>query len=522
VGKTTIRDYLDRAEKAGLAWPLPEELDEAALENLLFPSTIPLSVERRNIPPFEYIHRELARKSVTLQLLWHEYRENNPEGYQYSQFCLRYRAWLKTLDIPYRQDYKAGEKCFVDYAGDTIPIHDPVTGEIIPAYLFVATLGASNYSHAEAHLSQDLPSWISAHVHTFEFFGAVPAITTPDNTKTGVTHPCRYEPDLNPTYQDMAAHYGTTVIPARVRKPKDKAKVESSVLIAERWIIAALRNHTFFSIGELNRAVREKLEEMNIRPLQKMKVSRRELFETIDKPAMKPLPERRYEFAEWHTPRVNIDYHVELNHHYYSVPYQLRGEAVDTRMTATTVEIFFKGKRVASHVRSSQPGTHTTLTEHMPESHKRYLEWTPSRIMKWAAKTGPSTEALVAEIMERKTHPEQGFRSCLGIIRLGKRYGEERLEAACRRALLLRAYSYRSVESILKNNLDGKTLLLEKPSGNPVPHENIRGKTYYEQNKEDAYVERTDDGGTLRDETLRHGGGAEGTVVAACGERSLI
>ena len=282
-----------------LSWPLPGQLDETSLENLLFPSTIPLDAERRNMPPFDYLNKELKRKRVTLQLLWHEYKENNPEGYQYSQFCLRYRAWVKTLDVSLRQDYKAGEKLFVDYAGDTIPIHDPATGETRPAYLFVATLGASNYSYVEAVLSRELPSWISSHIHTFEFLGSVPEIVVPDNPRTGVTHPCRYEPDLNATYQDMALYYQTAVIPARVKKPKDKAKVESAVLITERWIIAALRNHTFFSIGDLNRAIREKLEDFNTRPLQKLKVSRRHLFETIDKPAMKPLPEQRYEYADW-------------------------------------------------------------------------------------------------------------------------------------------------------------------------------------------------------------------------------
>ena len=265
VGRTTIKEYLDRAERAGLSWPLPEDLDDAALENRLFPSSIPLDVERRNMPSFDYLRKELTRKHVTLQLLWHEYKEKNPEGYEYSQFCLRYRAWLKTLDVALRQDYKAGEKLFVDFAGDTIPIHDPQTGTVVPAYLFVAALGASNYTYAEAVLSQDLPSWISLHVHTFEFMGAVPMITVPDNPRVGVTHPCRYEPDLNPTYQDMAAHYDTAVIPARVKKPKDKAKVESAVLIAERWIIAALRNHTFFGIGDLNRAIREKLEGLQRR-----------------------------------------------------------------------------------------------------------------------------------------------------------------------------------------------------------------------------------------------------------------
>lgn len=481
VGRATIKEYLDRAQRAGLGWPLPDDLDDARLEHLLFPSSIPLTVERRNMPTFEYLYNELKRKHVTLKLLWEEYREHTPDGYRYSQFCVRYRAWIKTLDLALRQTYKAGEKLFVDFAGDTIPIHDPATGIMVPAHLFVATLGASNYTYAEAVLSEDLPSWINLHVHTFEFMGCVPEILVPDNPKVGVTHPCRYEPDLNPTYQDAAAHYGTVVIPARVKKPKDKAKVESAVLIAERWIIAALRNHTFFSVGELNRAIAAKLEDFNTRPLQKLKVSRRHLFETIDRPAMKPLPEQRYEYAEWERPKANIDYHVELDHHYYSVPYQLRGQRMDARMTATTVEIFFKGNRVASHKRSYLRGSHTTITAHMPESHKRYLAWTPSRIIRWAAKTGPSTEALVKEIMERKAHPEQGFRSALGIIRLGRRYGIERLEAACARALVMKAFSYRSVHSILQHNLDGKELPTPA-TGTVIAHENIRGNTYYKEN----------------------------------------
>lgn len=478
VARGTIRNILARAQRAGLSWPLPENLDDASLENLLFPSSVPLAVEKRDMPSFEYLRSELARKHVTLQLLWHEYREKNPEGYQYSQFCLRYRAWRDTLDIALRQDYKAGEKLFVDYAGDTIPIHDPHTGQVVPAYVFVATLGASNYSYVEAVLSRELPSWINLHIHTFEFMNALPEIVTPDNLRTGVTHPCRYEPDLNPTYQDMAQYYNIAIIPARVRAPRDKAKVETSVLVAERWIIAALRNYTFFSLGELNRVIKEKLEDFNTRPLQKLKVSRRELFNTVDKPAMKPLPERRYEYAEWEKHKANIDYHIEVDNHYYSVPYHLRGEAMDAKITGTTVEILFKGQRVASHIRSYLPGRHTTVSAHMPESHKRYLEWTPSRIISWAEKSGPSTGEMVAGIMERRPHPEQGFRSCLGIMRLGRKYGEERLEAACRRALFMKAYSYKSVESILKNNLDGKELPCEIHSV-PVTHENIRGNTYY-------------------------------------------
>ena len=482
VGRTTIKEYLDRAEKAGLSWPL--DLDDASLENLLFPSTIPLDAPKRDMPPFDYLHGELKRPHMTLQRLWEEYKETNPDGYQYSQFCLRYHTWAKGLDIALRQDYKAGERLFVDYAGDTVPIHDG-SGGTAYAYLFVATLGASNYSYVEAVLSRELPSWIRSHIHAFEFMGPIPEIVTPDNLRTGVSHPCRYEPDLNPTYQDMASHYGAAVIPARVKKPKDKAKVESSVLIVERWIIAALRNHTFFSINELNKAIREKLDDFNTRPLQKLKVSRRHLFETIDRPAMKPLPERRYEYAEWETHKANIDYHVEVDHHYYSVPYRLRKEEVDARITATTVEILFKGTRVASHPRSFVLGRHTTDPSHMPESHKRYLEWTPSRIVRWAEKTGPSAATLVKEIMERRPHPEQGFRSCLGIMRLGRLYGQERLEAACERALVLKAYSYKSVESILKAKLDGKDL--PPPRINRlVTHENIRGTIYYTEGEHHA------------------------------------
>jgi len=478
IGRTVVSKYLDRARQAGLSWPLPEDLDDTALENLLFPHSASLEAQGRNMPSYDYLYKELKKKHTTLQLLWHEYRESNPDGYEYCQFCVRYRKWAKTLDVTLRQDYKAGEKLFVDFAGDTIPIHDSMTGAVTPAYLFVATMGASNYTYAQATLSQDLHAWISLHVKAFHFLGAVPMITVPDNPRVGVTHPCRYEAELNPTYQEMGAHYGTTVIPARVAKPRDKAKVESAVLIAERWIIAALRNHTFFSIEELNKAIREKVAEMNERPLQKMKVSRKELFETIDKPAMKPLPQERYEFAEWMKPRVNIDYHVEVRRHYYSVPYQLKGQLVDARITARTVEIFFKGKRIATHVRNYAPFKHTTLPEHMPESHKRYLSWTPSRIIGWAEKTGPSTGALVKEIMEKKPHPEQGFRSCLGIIRLEKHYGEDRLEAACARALSMGAYSYRSVKSILMNKLDGMNLPAERPSS-PIQHENIRGNQYY-------------------------------------------
>jgi transposase len=348
----------------------------------------------------------------------------------------------------------------------------------------VATLGASNYTFAEATLSQDLPSWIQSHVHAFEFFHGVPEILIPDNLKTGVTHPCHYEPDINPTYLNLAEHYGTVVIPARVRKAKDKAKVESAVLIAERWILAALRNRTFFSLEELNEAIREKLKDFNLRRFQKLNTTRKDLFENLDRPALKPLPEKPYEYAEWKKARVNIDYHIEIDGHYYSVPYQLVKESVEVRFTPTTIEVLFKNRRVASHPRSYRKGGFTTLKEHMPKAHQQYLEWTPSRIIRWAQQLGPNTEKLVTQILERKPHPQQGFRSCLGIIRLGKLYSQERLEAACAYAISIQGFFYKSVQSILKNRLDQKHTLLpireESTLLLPLPHPNIRGKEYYQ------------------------------------------
>jgi transposase len=432
----------------------------------------------------EYLHQERKKKGVTLQLLWHEYKEGNPEGYQYSQFCELYRKWLDKLDVCLRQEYRAGEKLFVDYAGQTIPLQDSLTGQTHPAYLFVATLGASNYTFAEATLTQDLPSWIQSHVHAFEFFAGVPEILIPDNLKTGVTHPCRYEPDINPTYLELAEHYGCAVIPTRTGKPKDKAKVESAVLIAERWILAALRNQTFFSLEELNQAIREKLQEFNLRKFQKLETTRKELFENLDRLALKPLPEAPYEYAEWKKATVNIDYHIEVDGHYYSVPYQLVKESVEIRFTSTTVEVLFKNRRVASHARSYRRGSYTTLKEHMPKAHQQHLEWTPSRIIRWAAQTGPHTEKLITQILETKPHPQQGFRSCLGIIRLGKQYPKERLEAACAYALSIHGFFYKSVQSILKNGLDQKHTLLPKKADPTLPlplqHPNIRGKEYYQ------------------------------------------
>jgi transposase len=383
-----------------------------------------------------------------------------------------------------RQNHKAGEKLFVDYSGVTVSVCSP-TGEKRQAQIFVAVLGASNYCYAEATWTQSLPDWIGSHVRTFEFLGGVTSILVPDNLKSGVDKPCRYEPDMNPTYQDLATHYGTAVIPARVRRPKDKAKAEAGVLLAQRWILARLRDRKFFSLAELNSAIRKHLEWLNNRSFQKLEGSRRSQFEALDQPALRPLPMTRYEYAEWPKARVGADYHVVVDDHHYSVPYQLVGQQLDVRLTAEAVECLHGGKRVACHVRSREKGKSTTLLEHMPRGHRHYAEWTPPRLVKWSHETGPSTAQVVEWILTSKAHPNQGFHSCLGLRSLEKRYGSQRLEAACRRAVRIHGFSYKSIRSILEKGLDRQELAAEAPSAPlPIDHDNIRGATYYQQKGE--------------------------------------
>jgi transposase len=440
----------------------------------------------RATPDWAAIHDELHNnKKVTLQLLWQEYKQSNPDGYQYSRFCELYQRWAGKLDLVLRQEHRAGEKLFVDYAGDTVPVINAKTGTVMEASIFVAVLGASNYTFAEATWNQDLGSWIRSHVRALEFFEGAPAILVPDNCKVAVHHPCRYEPDLNPTYQEMAAHYGMAVIPARVRKPRDKAKVESGVLLVERWILAALRKRRFFSLADLNQAIAELLERLNHRPFRKLEGNRAERFAAIDRPALRPLPAQAYSFAEWKKVRVHIDYHVDIEGHYYSVPYALFRHELDARYTAMTVEIFHRGKRVASHARSYKIGGHTTIDAHRPKSHQRYLEWTPERLVRWASTAGPFTAALVDTILQSRPHPEQGFRSCLGILRLGKTYGMDRLESAAARACTLKACSYQSVKSILKTGLDRQPALDLPPDRPPIQHANIRGTDYFNDPQEE-------------------------------------
>jgi transposase len=475
-----VGEYLRRAEAAGLGWPLPEDLDESALEQRLFPPAPMLPLAARPVPVWEAVHRELkATQGMSLFLLWQEYKAGAPEGFQYSWFCEQYRAWLGKLDLVMRQEHRAGEKCFVDYAGQTVPVIERLTGEARPAHVFVAVLGASNYTYAEATWTEALPDWIGAHVRAFAYFGGITEILVPDNLKSGVHKASRYEPDLNPTYQDLCAHYGVAVIPARVRRPRDKAKVEAGVQVVERWILARLRHAQFFSLAELNQALLRLLEELNTRPFKKLPGSRRTLFETLDRPALRPLPAEPYVYAEWKRARVHIDYHIEVDDHYYSVPYALVKQVLDVRVTAHTVECFRKGSRVASHTRSSQKGRHTTLPEHMPEAHRSYAQWTPQRLIDWAAKTGPATAATVEGILRSRAHPQQGFRSALGLVRLGKDYGAERLEAACSRALAVGAVSFKSVQAILKHGLDRQPLPAPELTPPAPAHENLRGPDYY-------------------------------------------
>ena len=479
VSPSTVKDYVLRFEKAGLTWPLSEEMDDSALSLLLFPSEGRRS-SKYPTPEFGKVHEELKKKGGTLMLLWQEYKERHTEGHQYSRFCDLYRKWAKKLDLSLRQEYRAGEKLFVDFAGKTIPVIDPSTGEIRDAKIFVAVMGASSYTYAEAVPSEDLPSWTGAHIRAFEYFGGVPEIIVPDNLRSGVSKTCRYEPDINPTYHDLCKHYGTVVIPARVARPKDKAKVEVGVLLVTRWIIAVLRHHTFFSIHELNERIMELLEKLNFRLFRKFNRSRRDLFDAIDRPALKPLPETRYEYAEWKKATVSIDYHIEVDGHFYSVPYQLVRQQVEVRITASVIEVLFKGKRIATHRRSHRKGGFTSIHEHRPKSHQKYLEWTPSRFISWAEKTGPHTKELIEKVLAGKLHPEQGFRTCLGILGLGKKYETGRLEAACQRALAIRAFSYRSIKSILESGYDRKPLKDQNEEVIPsIQHKNIRGHSYY-------------------------------------------
>ena len=502
IGLTTVHDYLHRAKSNGLTeWSMIEPLSEIELETRLgfkkqsvFSLGVPLRGEV--MPDLVYLHKEMSRPSVTLALLWTEYRENQPQGYGYTQFCEHYRRLTKKLSVVMRQNHKAGEKTFVDYC-DGLWLIDAKTGERHQTDLFVGALGASSYTFAEATMSQTSSEWISSHVKMWNYFGGVTEITVPDNLKSGVTKPDRYEPLLNETYQEACDHYGTCVIPARSAKPRDKAKVEAAVLVAQRWILARLRNRLFTSLTEMNEAIEECLEILNNRKIKHLGRSRRELFDESDRPVLKALPATPYEFAEWKIATLNIDYHLSFDHHYYSAPHQLVHRKLDVRATAAVIEIFHRGERVASHRRSNRRGGYTTSPEHMPRSHREHAEWTPERVISWSSTIGPSAAKLVAEIFKTKRHPEQSFKSALGLIRLP--YPKERVDEACRRALEVGAHSYQFVKNMLKNKMDlasaeSATGLPTESVVDPVTkeeqlplssraadlgYENIRGSKYY-------------------------------------------
>lgn len=478
VSRRTIGRYVQRAKQAGLSWPLPAELDDVQLEALLYPHE---TKSQQGLPDWPHIHQELKKKGVTLFLLWEEYQASRPEGISYSRFCQCYRAFKNQLDVVMRQTHKAGEKLFVDYAGMTLPWIDKKTGEVYQAQIFVAVLGASNYTYVEATRTQTLPDWIGAHQRAFQFYGGVPEMIVPDNLKSGVSKAHLYDPDINPTYQEMACHYGVAIIPARVRKPKDKAKVEVGVQGIERRILAKLRDHTFFSIAEMNAAITPLLADYNQRRFQQMPGSRHSEFLQVEQPALKALPSCPYQYAEWKKVRLGIDYHMAFEQHYYSAPYQYKNCELSVRITGTLIECFYKNKSIALHQRAYQKG-HTTVKEHMPKHHQAYAEWTPERLVQWAKKIGHQTAHLIDVMMQSRAHPQQAFRACLGVLRLGKHYGEARLEKAAERALAIGALSYQSIESILKRGLDQQPLPAPThPIKTPEKkfHENVRGAHYF-------------------------------------------
>ena len=481
VSRSTIAECLRRFAASGLSWPLPAELADADIEAWLFPPKPALPDALRPTPDWAQVNQEMRRKGVTLFLLWQEYKVSQPEGFLYSWFCEHYREWLGRLDAVMRQEHLAGEKCFVDYAGHTMPVTDRHTGEIRQAQIFVGVMGASNYTYCDATWSQTVPDWIGSHIRMLEYFGAAPEILVPDNLKSGVTKACRYEPDTNPSYHDFANHYGIAVIPARSRKPRDKAKAENGVLIVERWILACLRNRSFFSLAELNEAISELLVRLNQRPFKKLPGCREAAFRSVDYPAMRALPLERHVFSEWKKARVNLDYHIEVDKRYYSVPYTLIGRQLDVCYSETVIEVMHKGERVASHARVHGNGKrYSTQSAHMPRAHQEMAAWTPERIINWATTVGEYTSKLIDAMIERRQHPQQAFRAAVGIIRLGKRYGNSRVEAACRRAYTTHAISFTSVDSILKRRLDELPLPQEtKQTSLPIFHDNVRGAGYY-------------------------------------------
>jgi transposase len=490
ISKGVAAKYVYLAQKQHLGWPQIAPLDEVQLQNLLLPTKAQTRTTDYVPPNFALVHQELKSKCMTLQLLWQEYAASTSgKTYRYSAFCEHYSSFTKTLKLSMKQIHKAGEKCFVDYAGPTVPIINVLTGEITQAQIFVAVLGASSYTFAMATRSQKSEDWLLGHRKAFEYFGGVTQVIVPDNPRSLIANPDRYEPSVGRSYSEFASHYGCAVIPARPRKPQDKGKVEVGVQVVERWILARVRHQQFFSLTDLNKAIAHLLEDVNTRAFKKLPGNRRSAFEALDRPALKPLPATIFELCSWKKARVGVDYHVELEHHYYSVPYRFARKAVELRYTTGVLEILCDGKRIAAHPRVMRMGysqglsSQTTVSEHMPKSHQAHLEWTPSRLINWGNTIGLSTGILVAHLLSSKPYPEMGYRSCLGLLSLSKAYGKERLEAACTLAVGQKAMTQKSVRNILSTKLD--LAPASKPSANKksrqqLPlHENVRGPGYY-------------------------------------------
>jgi transposase len=480
ISKSTVSEIASYTRAAGLDWEQAQNLSDDELQARLYRP--PVARQSRHLEPdYAQIHSELKRAGVSLQLLWEEYQQQHQgAAYKYSAFCQKYQEWAKRLKRSMRQTHEAGDKLFVDYAGQTVPLVDAATGEIRQAQVFVAVLGASNFTYACATPTQKAADWVASIIATLEFIGGVPRLLVPDQPRALMARPDRYEPTNHRLLEELSQHYGLPVLPARPAKPRDKPKVEVAVQIVERWILARLRNQRFFSLGALNKAIAELLQDLNQRPFKKLPGCRSSAFASLDQPVLKPLPQTRMQIARFKPARVNIDYHVELDGHYYSVPHRLVGEMVELRISATTVEVLHGQLRVAAHALNPRRGAHTTTPEHMPASHRAHLQWTPAKLIAWAERIGAATAAVVRWQMEHRAHPEQGYRSCLGLMRLGREYGSVRLEAACARAQSIRAPHYKSIASILSCGLDLRPLDAPIPSQASLPlHENVRGPDYY-------------------------------------------
>lgn len=473
ISKGVVAKYVGLAAAAGLDWPTVQACDEVTLERRLL--VAPQRPNGHVQPDFGRIHQELRRKGMTLQLLWEEYQAEHADTqtYRYSQFCENYRQFARQLKRSMRQVHRAGEKLFVDYAGPTVPLTDGGR-----AHIFVSAMGASSHTFVWATPRETMRDWIESMVRALRFYGGVTQLIVPDNPRAMIADPNRYEPRSNETVLDFARHYGTSVLPARPYAPQDKAKVESAVQVVERWILARLRHQSFGSVQEVNLALTPLLDQLNTRAFQKLPGSRASVFATIDAPVLLPLPLQAYEFAVFKTVKVHIDYHVEVEGHYYSVPHSLIGQALEARVTTLLVEVLHRGQRVATHVLSSLRGKHTTLPEHMPAAHRAHAEWTPLRLIHWGQSIGVATAAVVIRLLEAQQHPEHGYRACLGLLSLAKRYGKPRLEAACALALQLGACRYRHVRDILVNNRDQTPPATTADWVSP-DHAHVRGPSYY-------------------------------------------